>query len=72
MNSMIGTPCMPFYGDSGKRLRAVVRSKTRQGLCTLSALQMHPHAVIIADEAAVDELKVSTYRYFKDIEKDNL
>ena len=41
-------------------------------MCTLSALQMHPHAVIIADELAVDELKVSTYRYFKDIEKDNL
>ena len=41
-------------------------------MCTLSALQMHPHAIIIADEAAVDELKVSTYRYFKDIEKDNL
>ncbi len=41
-------------------------------MCTLSALQMHPHAVIIADEAAVDELKVSTYRYFKDIEKNNL
>ena len=41
-------------------------------MCTLSALQMHPHAVIIADEAAVEELKVSTYRYFKDIEKNNL
>ena len=41
-------------------------------MCTLSALQMHPHAMIIADEAAVDELKVSTYRYFKDIEHANL
>ncbi len=41
-------------------------------MCTLSALQMHPHAVIIADEMAVDELKVSTYRYFKDIEAANL
>ena len=41
-------------------------------MCTLSALQMHPHAVIIADEMAVDELKVSTYRYFKDIEARNL
>ena len=41
-------------------------------MCTLSALQMHPHAVIIADELAVDELKVSTYRYFKDIEHNNL
>jgi len=41
-------------------------------MCTLSALQMHPHAVIIADENAAMELKVSTYRYFKDIERNNL
>ena len=33
---------------------------------------MHPHAVIVADEAACDELRLATYRYFKDIEKDNL
>jgi len=26
----------------------------------------------VADELAVGELKVNTYRYFKDIEKDNL
>ena len=39
---------------------------------TISALQMHPKAIIIADEAACGELKVDTYRYFKDIEKDNL
>lgn len=36
---------------------------------TISALQMHPKAIIVADEAATDELKVATYRYFKDIEK---
>jgi len=41
-------------------------------MCTLSALQMHPHAIIIADENAAMELKVSTYRYFKDIERNNL
>ena len=40
--------------------------------CTLSALQNHPHGIIVADELAVGELKVNTYRYFKDIEKDNL
>lgn len=40
--------------------------------CTLSALQMHRKAVIICDEEATMELKVATYRYFKDIEKDNL
>ena len=39
---------------------------------TISALQQHPHAIIVADEAATDELKVGTYKYFKDIEKDNL
>ena len=41
-------------------------------MCTLSALQMHRHAIIVADEAAADELKVSTYRYFKDIEHDHI
>lgn len=39
---------------------------------TISALQMHPAAVIVCDEAATDELKVGTYRYFKDIESANL
>lgn len=41
-------------------------------MCTLSALQMHRRAIIIADEDACMELKVSTYRYFKDIERNNL
>ena len=40
--------------------------------CTLSALQAHPHGIIVCDELAAGELKVNTYRYFKDIEKDNL
>lgn len=39
---------------------------------TITALQMHPHAIIVADDAACAELQVQTYRYFKDIEKDNL
>lgn len=41
-------------------------------MSTISALQMHPKAIIVADENAVMELKVSTYRYFKDIESGNL
>ncbi|MGI6243371.1 MAG: glucosamine-6-phosphate deaminase [Prevotella sp.] len=40
--------------------------------CTVSALQMHQHGIIVADDLACDELKVSTYKYFKDIEQDNL
>ncbi|MDR1956176.1 MAG: glucosamine-6-phosphate deaminase [Treponema sp.] len=35
---------------------------------TLSCLQMHPKAIIVCDEDATDELKVSTVRYFKNIE----
>ncbi len=39
---------------------------------TITALQMHPHGIIVTDEAACDELRVATYRYYKDIEKNNL
>ena len=39
---------------------------------TISCLQMHPHSIIVCDEDATDELKHGTYKYFKDIEKDNL
>lgn len=39
---------------------------------TISALQMHQHGIIVCDESACDELKVGTYKYFLDIEKDNL
>ena len=39
---------------------------------TISALQMHPKGIIACDEAATYELKVGTYKYFKDIEKDNI
>ncbi len=39
---------------------------------TISALQLHQHGIIVCDEAATDELRVGTYKYFKDIEKDTL
>ncbi len=39
---------------------------------TISALQLHPHGVIVCDESATIDLKVGTYRYFIEIEKDHL
>ncbi len=39
---------------------------------TITGLQVHPKGILVCDEGAAEELKVSTYRYFKDIEKDNL
>lgn len=37
-------------------------------LWTVSALQMHPKGIIVCDEEATSEIKVGTYRYFKEIE----
>ncbi len=36
---------------------------------TLSALQIHPAGIIVCDDPAAEELRVATYRYFKNIEK---
>ena len=34
-----------------------------------AALQMHPDGIVDCDEAACGELKVDTYKYFKEIYK---
>jgi glucosamine-6-phosphate deaminase len=39
---------------------------------TISALQLHPNGMIVCDEDSTIELKVGTYKYFKDIEKNYL
>ena len=39
---------------------------------TISALQMHEKGIIVCDYDACAELKVGTYKYFLDIEHDNL
>ena len=54
--------------DKARALQAAVEGGVSQ-MFTISALQMHKHGIIVCDEAATDELKVGTYRYFKDIEK---
>jgi len=57
-----------------KKARAV-RHCVEGGYChewTISALQIHPKGILVTDESAVGELKVNTYKYFKDIEKENL
>ena len=54
-----------------RALQAAVEGSVNH-MWTISALQMHQHGIIVADEAACEELKVGTYRYFKDIERQNL
>ncbi len=54
-----------------RALQAAIEGAVTQ-MWTISALQTHRHGIIVCDEAATDELKVGTYKYFKDIEKANL
>ncbi len=39
---------------------------------TISALQLHKDGIIVCDEPACGELKVDTYKYFKEIYKDEI
>ena len=57
--------------NKARALRHGVEGGVSQ-MWTISALQLHPKAIIVADDAACEELKVGTYRYFKDIEGANL
>ena len=54
-----------------RALQAAVEGPVTQQW-TISVLQMHQHGIIVCDEPACDELRVATYRYYKDIEKDQL
>jgi glucosamine-6-phosphate deaminase len=53
--------------NKARALQAAIEGGVNH-MWTLSCLQMHPRAIIVCDEDATDELKVSTVRYFKDIE----
>ena len=57
--------------NKARAIREVVEGPISQRW-TITCLQLHPHGIIVCDEEACDELTVGTYRYFKDIEKDNL
>jgi glucosamine-6-phosphate deaminase len=57
--------------NKARALQQVVEGAISQ-MWTITALQLHPKGIIVADEAACAELKVGTYNYFKDIEKDHL
>ena len=54
-----------------RALQAAIEGSVNH-MWTISALQMHEHGIIVCDEEAADELKVSTYKYFKDIEQDEI
>ena len=56
------------YGSKKARAIAAAIDSPMSHYCTVSALQAHPAGTIVCDEAAVGELKVNSYRYFKAVE----
>lgn len=56
--------------NKGQAVQQVVEGAISQ-MWPITCLQTHRHGILVTDEAASDQLKVATYRYFKDIEKDN-
>lgn len=57
--------------NKSRALHAAIEGPVNQ-MWTISALQLHPHGIIVCDEAATNEITHGTYKYFLDIEKDNL
>ncbi len=57
--------------QKARALRKVVEEGVNH-MWTVSALQLHPHSVLVVDDDATMELRVGTVHYFKDIEKDHL
>ncbi len=57
---------------TGQRKALALSKAIEEGvnhLWTLSALQLHPWALIVVDEDATAELHVKTVKYFKSIER---
>ncbi|MDR2469936.1 MAG: glucosamine-6-phosphate deaminase [Tannerella sp.] len=54
--------------NKARALQQAVEGAVSQ-MWTITALQLHPRGIIVCDEAACAELKVGTYKYFKDIER---
>ena len=57
--------------NKARALQAAVEGAVTQ-MWTISSLQLHPHGIVVCDEAACEEIKHGTYRFFKDVEKDYL
>lgn len=57
--------------NKARALRHAVEEPVNH-MWTISALQLHPKGLIVCDYDACSELRVGTYKYFLDIEKEHL
>ena len=57
--------------DKSQAVQATVEGSVNH-MWTISAMQLHPKAMMICDDLATLDLKLRTLRYFQDIEKENI
>ena len=57
--------------NKARALRHAIEGSVNH-MWTISALQMHPKGIIVCDEQACSELKLITYKYYKEIESNHL
>lgn len=74
VGTILASKCVLILAMGTKKARAV-----KEGVegsfnhqWTITGLQIHPNGILLCNDAAATELKVSTYRYFMDIEKANI
>jgi len=58
-------------GNKSRAVQATVEGSVNH-MWTISAMQLHPKAMMVCDDAAILDLKVRTLRYFQDIESENI
>jgi len=57
--------------NKAQALQAAIEGAVNH-MWTVTALQLHPKAIFVANEAAQQELKVKTIKYFNELEKENI
>ena len=57
--------------DKSRAVQATVEGSVNH-MWTISAMQLHPKAMMVCDDLATLDLKLRTLRYFQDIEKENI
>ncbi len=74
VKTIMDAKCVMILVNGHNKARALqkVVEEGVSHMWTVSALQLHPKGIIVCDEDATYELKVGTYKYFKDLEKDNI
>jgi hypothetical protein len=72
--TVIDTKDVPVLVNGHNKCRALAQAieGAVNQMWSITALQFHPKGIIVCDEAATSEIKIGTYNYYKDIERDTI